>query len=131
MAKMAQNKKQDCKQTCDIAQKIELQDQTGAFRILSDLVTTYPTIKASIIDTGPASILPMISKMQANLFELTKISRDLKTLMMGDGINPGVAQKTKENSEIIEKIKGFFWVIGGALGLLGASAGIIKLFFSR
>jgi hypothetical protein len=131
MAKMAQNKKKGCNNDCEIAKKIETHDQTGAFRVLSELVETYPTIKASIIDTGPASILSMISKMEANLIELTKISMDLKTLMMGDGINPGVAKKTKENSEIIDRIKGFFWVIGGALGLLGASAGIIKLFFSR
>ena len=131
MAKMAQNKKQDCKQDCDIAKKIETHDQTGAFRILSELVGTYPIIKSLIIDDGPASIVTTINKMEENLRELTDISRELKTLMKGDGINLGVAQKTKENSEIIEKIKGFFWVIGGALGLLGASAGIIKLFFSR
>lgn len=130
-AAVKQNRRVNCDDSCPVATLVTDANKTGAFRALNELPDILPGIKASLAENGPASIPAAIARIDITLQQSIEISKDLKKILLGDGVNDGVAQKTKEHSEYLSKVKGFFWVLGGALGLTATAIAIIKFFSSR
>jgi hypothetical protein len=129
---MVQNRRANCKDDCDVAQKIAAHDQTGAFRVLGEFVNVYPEWKALLSENGPASIIFAISRLEKNSTEQTEILKRLDSILMGNGIEDGVAQKVKKHHDFYMRGKALWWAIGViAATLVFILQKVIPLFFSK
>jgi len=119
MSAATNRKDKDCQSTCTVAQKISQTDQTGAFRVLNELVEVFPIWKPILADSGQSSLIQAIVRLEKNSTEQTEILKRLDSILMGDGVNDGVAKKVMKHEDFYTKGRALWWIVVGIISVLG------------
>ena len=119
MSAATNRKDKDCQETCTVARKISETDQTGAFRVLNELVDVFPTWKPILSENGQSSLIQAIVRLENNSSEQTQILKRLDSILMGDGVNDGVAKKVMKHEDFYIKGRALWWIVVGIISVLG------------